>query len=164
MKNFMAVVFSIILFTQCNKSKNGLIEQAPVSTQCAKTPADDPIIAHGAQIFIVQGCDNCHNEDTAHTPKANNIANKQVYTYATTNPYQGPSLLGIAHTAPYMHNEQFATLAALIQSHDGHDINPALPAVAHTLSPTDQQHLLAYMMQLSASPHMTEAHPSGHKK
>ncbi|MCA9526533.1 MAG: cytochrome-c peroxidase, partial [Myxococcales bacterium] len=101
------------------------------------TAALDPeAAARGRRVFEAIGCDECHFADGTVDPDSHDVG--------TGEPLQVPSLIGVGHRLPLMHDGCAATLADRFR--------PACGGANHgataDLAPRDQADLVAYLKSL----------------
>ncbi len=108
----------------------------------ATKPAhDDAIVARGRTIFFSDeaGCASCHIEATKLTDGETHALVKKREAFAT------PSLAFVGETAPYFHDDRFATLDALVDACDEPDTK--MGHTAH-LDVADRRALAAFLRTL----------------
>ena len=101
--------------------------------------SDPEAVARGQAVFAdgTHGCAVCHSGTQLTTNRTN-------VDVGTGGPFKIPSLVGLAYTAPYLHDGCAATLADRFGSCGGGDLH----GVTSTLAPDQLSDLIAYLDSL----------------
>lgn len=84
--------------------------------------ADDPAALRGGDLFRSRRCDTCHRPPTDSITATRSVGTDDgVGGHTRFNP---PALLGVARTAPYLHDGRAATLADLLNGHHPGSADP----------------------------------------
>jgi hypothetical protein len=105
--------------------------------------ADRPAVARGRDLFHGKGeCATCHRGATFQDGKAHDLGT--LGAWDTGGRFDTPSLLGVARTAPYLHDGRAATLEAVFTQH-----NPlARHGAADLLTKDELADLIAYLKSM----------------
>lgn len=103
-----------------------------------RTDAEDPAVSRGKDLFLSSEtqCSSCHSGDF--------FTNNTTVDVGTGRPMQVPSLLGVAHRAPYMHNGCAESLTDRFTK----DCGGALHGSIDSLSDAEIADLVAYLESL----------------
>jgi YVTN family beta-propeller protein len=96
----------------------------------------------GAQVFHSATCDNCHTGAALTNLSERNVGTWNADDNVTGQAFDVPSLLGVARSAPYLHDGRYQTLSERVN--DGSTVH----GVVAGLSQDDQDALVAYLKTL----------------